>query len=127
MVRRMHSGREARRWKSAVRPTHEGTSAKQNRLSHSRDSLFANTDSLKTITPRFRGAMIFSRLQASYVCCLRSTLTFDDVELDTLPFFQSTESIADNRCVVDEHVVRTFDLDEPIAFFRIKPFYCSLH
>jgi hypothetical protein len=123
----MHTGREARKRKSADRTIRKETDKQQSRLSHSRDSLFANTDSLKTITPRFRGAMIFSRLQASYVCCLRSTLTFDDVELDTLPFFQSTESIADNRCVVDEHVVRTFDLDEPIAFFRIKPFYCSLH
>jgi hypothetical protein len=66
-------------------------------------------------------------LQFLNVGSLRSTLTFDDVEFDSLAFLQSTEPVTQNGGVVNEYVAATLHLDEPITLLSIEPLYCSLH
>lgn len=58
---------------------------------------------------------------------LGTALTFHDVELNALAFFQSAESITQDSGVMYEHVVATFNLDKTVTFFGVKPLYCSLH
>jgi hypothetical protein len=58
-----------------------------------------------------------SDLQLHDVRSLRAALSFHDVEFDTLAFFQGTETLTQNRRVVNEHVVPAFNLDETVALF----------
>lgn len=51
----------------------------------------------------------------------------NDVELDGLAFLERLETFGLDRGEVNEYVAAFLRLDESIAFFRVKPFYSSLH
>jgi len=50
---------------------------------------------------------------------------FFDGELDTLPLFQSLETLRFNGRVVNKNVFALFARDEAVAFGGIEPFNCS--
>lgn len=66
-------------------------------------------------------------LQFSHIGRLGTALSFDNVELDLLPFFQSAIAVAVNCGIMDEDVVSAIHSNESVTLLAVEPFHRSLH
>lgn len=64
-------------------------------------------------------------LQLSYVSCLRTAVTFSDVEFNFLTFVKSLEAVALNCGEMYEYVLAAFILNKTVTLFCVKPFNCT--
>ena len=65
-------------------------------------------------------------LQLNYICRLESLWAPDDFELDGRTFLKATITVSLDRRKVDEDVLATLPLDEPIPLACIEPLDGSL-
>lgn len=66
-------------------------------------------------------------LQFSYVSCLQTLVTIDDIEFYCVAFIEGFKAVTLNGTVMYKHIIAVFPLNEAKTLFLIKPFYFSLH
>src|ERR1700733_13510903 len=62
---------------------------------------------------------------ASYLVCLRSLGSLDDVEFDLIAFFEALVAFALYGCVVNEYVGALIATEETVPFCVVEPLHCS--
>src|SRR5580704_2724628 len=62
---------------------------------------------------------------ASYLVCLRSLGSLDDVEFDFIAFFEALVAFALYGCVVNEYVGALIATEETVPFCVVEPLHCS--
>jgi hypothetical protein len=65
-------------------------------------------------------------LQLGDVGSLQALFALGDFEIDPLAFIEATETIADNRGVMDEDVRTVVTGNEPVSLFGVEPLHGSL-
>jgi hypothetical protein len=71
-----------------------------------------------------RNKILFSSF---HIGGLWASFAVRNVEFNFLSFFQNSEAITFNTCVMHKYIVSLFGLNKSIAFSRIKPFYFAFH